>query len=140
MDIVIDANIFIAALLRDSKTRELILHLPHRFLFPAIHFEELKEHEQEITQKSGLSPDELYLIKLKLLSYITIVPNNTTRRFKQQAEEIMKSIDLDDVPIIATSLAHSSCPIWTEDKDFQKQTVIEIITTAQLLAQNNKQP
>lgn len=136
MNIVIDANIFIVTLIQDSKVRELLFRLPHTFLFPAVHFEELKEHEQELLKKSGLSFDELYLVKLKLLSYVSIVPETTSRLFKQQAKQIIDTIDPDDVPIIATSLAFNSCPIWTDDKDFQRQHVIPILTTSQIIAAN----
>jgi predicted nucleic acid-binding protein len=54
MNIVIDSNILFAALLKDSKIRNIILNYEGYFIFPAYIFEELIEHKEELIKKSKL--------------------------------------------------------------------------------------
>lgn len=73
MNIVIDANILIAALLKDSKVRELIVNIPYKLLVPEVHFQEIEEHKEELLEKSGLSKEEFDILLMKLSEYFTIV-------------------------------------------------------------------
>ena len=50
MPVVIDTNILIAALLKDSTVRKLLLNLKSRILFPEIIFYELRNHENQKNQ------------------------------------------------------------------------------------------
>ena len=43
----------------------------------------------------------------------------------------MGHIDKDDVIFIATALAFN-CPIWSEDKHFQKQNIVKIFKTSKV--------
>ena len=133
MHIVIDANILIAALLKDSKMRELILNSQYTLLVPEVHFQEIKEHKQELVKKSGLSEKEFDLLLTKLCEYLTIIYSNKVLPFMEEADNLMGNIDKDDVPIIATSLAYDSCPIWSDDNHFQKQEKIKIYTTKEMI-------
>lgn len=51
MNIVIDTNIFISALIRDSATRLLIITSRDNLLFPEFEFTEIKNHKEEILKK-----------------------------------------------------------------------------------------
>ena len=53
MIIIIDANILFSALIRDSKTREIILKTDEFFLFPSYIFIEAQKYKQEIITKAG---------------------------------------------------------------------------------------
>jgi len=50
-----------------------------------------------------------------------------------EAEEIIGRIDLDDIPFIVLALAIQNDGIWTEDKDFRRQSRIKIWSTAELI-------
>ncbi|UZE93820.1 MAG: PIN domain-containing protein [Candidatus Pacearchaeota archaeon] len=129
MFIVIDTNVFIAALIKNSLTRELILNTKARILFPELILDELRNHEQEIIKKSGISRQEYLFILSKLLKYVMVVPSELCLPFKEKAKEIMDKIDPDDSVFIATSLAFGKCVIWSDDKHFKKQKFVKIITT-----------
>ena len=133
MNIVIDANILIAALLKDSKMRELIVNSLHKLLVPEVHFQEIEEHKAELLEKSGLNEEEFDILLMKLSNYFTIAKSDSVLSFIEEAENLMGSIDKDDVPVIATSLAYKNCPIWSDDKHFQQQKKIKVWKTEEII-------
>ncbi len=133
MHIVIDANILIAALLKDSKMRELMVNSPHKLLVPEIHFQEIEEHKKELLKKSGLTGEEFDVLLMKLSDYFTIIKTEKILPFLEEAENIIGKIDKDDVSIIASSLVYGSCPIWSDDKHFQQQKKIKIWKTEDII-------
>jgi predicted nucleic acid-binding protein len=46
MNIILDSNIFIAALLKDGKIRELIVNSPYILLLPELIYEQITEHKE----------------------------------------------------------------------------------------------
>ncbi|MDO8509110.1 MAG: PIN domain-containing protein [Nanoarchaeota archaeon] len=132
MNIVIDANILIAALLKNGKIRELIVNSPHRLLVPDIHFQEIEEHKEELLEKSKLSAGEFATLISTLSNYFSIIESNKILFFLEEAEELIGTIDKDDVPIIATALAYN-CSIWSDDKHFLKQNKIKIFKTSDIM-------
>ncbi len=133
MNLVIDANILIAALLKDSKMRELIVNSSNKLLVPEVHFQEIEEHKEELLEKSGLSKEDFDILLAKLSEYFTIVKSETVLYCLKEAEELIGKIDKDDVLIIAASLAHDSCPIWSDDKHFKQQKKIKIWKTEDII-------
>jgi predicted nucleic acid-binding protein len=132
MNIVIDTNIFISALIKEGIARQIITKSGHNLLFPEFEFEEIRKHKQEIIQKSGLSEKGFDILLLRLLNYVKIIPVNIIFNYKKQAFEIIGKIDSDDTIFVATALAFN-CPIWSEDKHFQKQNKIKILTTKDVI-------
>ena len=59
MKIVIDTNMIIAALVKDSKAREVIMSNKFGFVSPDFVLEEVNKYKDEICKKSGLSRDNL---------------------------------------------------------------------------------
>ncbi len=133
MNIIIDTNIFIAALLKDSKIREIIVNSGHSFIFPEVIFEEIEEHREELLSKSDLSNEGFNELVFKLLDYVKIVPTKKIIFFKEKANSIIGNIDKDDVPFVATSLFFNCAPIWSQDPDFKKQERIKVYTTKELI-------
>ena len=133
MDIVIDTNILIAALLRDNKIRELIVNSKDRLLVPEVIYQEIKEHKEELLNKSELSEEEFDTLMSKLGGYLTIVSNKKLVNFQKEAELIIGNIDKNDVLIIAASLTNNNCPIWSDDNHFLKQKSIQIFKTQDMI-------
>jgi len=132
MNLVIDTNVFISALIKDGITQEIITNMKTNLLFPEFEFDEIKKHKGEVIEKSGLSEKEFDILLLRLLNYVRIIPGDISFKFKKQAEEIIGNIDKDDVIFIATALAFNA-RIWSDDRHFQKQKAIEVLTTKQIL-------
>ncbi|MFH1107105.1 MAG: PIN domain-containing protein [Candidatus Micrarchaeota archaeon] len=132
MRIVVDANIFVSALLKDSVTRRL---LKHPFLeFYTVDFvrTEFDEHLNEFCERSGLSKPELTTLINGLMKGVRIV---ATSEFKHQINAASKLIDdVDDVPYLALALAlGKDAVIWSNDTAFGKQKAVKVFTTKGML-------
>jgi predicted nucleic acid-binding protein len=130
--ILIDSNILISALIKDSLTREILTNFNINFIFPQYGLEEIYSHKKEIIIKAKISERELNTLLLRLLKYVRLIPMDIIFPFKNIARQIMERVDKDDVIFIATALA-IKCPIWSEDKHFKKQNAIKILTTKDVL-------
>ena len=100
MELVIDANIFISALIRDSHTRHFLILRKHSYYVPEFVFEEIQEHIEEIKQKSTLSEDVIkeVLDQIILLANIIIIPFEDFKEFEEEA--ISLSPDIDDIAML----------------------------------------
>ena len=154
MNIVIDTNVFISALVKNSLTRSIIINSKNNLLFPEFELEEIKKHKLEIIKKSGLSEKEMNVLiskspfslfvgtlgcsekslislTLRLLNYVKIIPTEIILPYKSKAKEIIGEIDYDDVIFVATALCFGAC-VWTDDKHFKKQNIITSLTTREM--------
>ncbi|PIO08093.1 DNA-binding protein [Candidatus Pacearchaeota archaeon CG10_big_fil_rev_8_21_14_0_10_34_12] len=132
MNIVIDTNVFISALIKDSSSRELIVNSENNLFFPEFEYDEIEKHKEEILRKSGLSEEDFRNLLSNLLKYVKIVKTEDIIDYKKQAFGIIGKIDENDVIFIATALAHNAA-IWSEDKHFQKQNTIKILRTRDII-------
>ena len=131
MNIVIDTNIFISALIKNSLTRHLITEFKDNLLFPEFEFTEIKNHLSEILEKSHLSYKELGDLIKDLLRYVKIVRAEEVINYRSKASDIIGEIDKDDIIFIATALA-TNAVIWSDDKHFKKQNIIKTYTTKEI--------
>jgi len=136
MNLIIDTNIFISALIKEGPVRELIVHSPFNLFIPEQELIEIKRYEKLISEKSGRPIGEIRDLIRKLLRYVTIIRNELLLYYNNQAESIIETIDKDDVPFVAAALS-LNCPIWSDDKHFQKQKEIKIFTTNNILKMYN---
>ncbi len=133
MRIVVDTNIIIAALIKDSITRKIIVESGWEFYYPEISIHEIREHKNLILEKSGLSENEYLELLKKLLSYINIVPQEMFFSEMTQAENLIGAYDPDDVVFLATALAMHNSIIWSNDPVFSKQGAIKALETKHIL-------
>ena len=132
MNIVVDTNIFISALIKNSLTRDLIVNSQQNLILPEFEFIEIENHKEEILRKSYLSENEFKILLNKLLKYVKIIKTEETINYKQEAFDIIGEIDEDDTIFFATALAYNAV-IWSDDKHFQKQDKIKILTTQDMI-------
>jgi len=132
MIIIIDANILFSALIRDSKTREIILKTDEFFLFPSYIFIEAQKYKQEIIEKSKMSKEEFEKLFRLILGKVLIVPNEVLIPYRKIAFEIVKDIDPKDVLFVACALAYPGSVIWSNDKRLKKQSKVRVLNTKEL--------
>ena len=132
MDIIVDTNILISALIKDGATRELIVNSNYNLVLPELELKEIENHKYEILGKSGLLEEEFYNLLSNLLKYIKIIRTEKVVDYRKKAFEIIGHIDIDDVIFIATALCFN-CPIWSDDMHFKKQNKIKILTTSDMV-------
>lgn len=132
MNIVIDTNVFISALIKPGLTRKLIVNCKHNLLFPEFELLEIKKHKFEIIEKSRLSEKEFNILLLRLLNYVKIVPSDIVIDYNKEAFDVIGNVDKDDVIFIATALAFN-CSVWSDDEHFQKQARVRIFRTSEMV-------
>ncbi len=133
MNIVIDANILFSALIKDSITRKLILEYDTFFLFPSYIFTEMKHHRSELLEKSKLSEEDFDTILRLLLTKVVIVPRQVLLPYREDAFEIVRNIDPNDVLFIACALVYHPAIIWSDDKNLKKQSKVRVINTKEMI-------
>lgn len=133
---VVDTNIFMSALIKEGFVREVIIKSGWNLLFPIYELEEIYNHKEEIMKKSGLDEKEFYVILLRLLKYVRVVPTDVVTPFRALAFGVIGHIDKDDAVFVATALAFN-CSIWSDDKHFQKQKRVKVFTTKEIYSEYN---
>src|SRR3989344_3768107 len=120
MKLVVNTNRIIAALVKDSFSRRIILHGNIELLTISISEMEIEKYKQEILQKTSLTGEQFNRVYEKLKEKLTFLPDQVINKKMEEAKRIMDAIDKDDAPFIAAALAVKSA-IWSDDNHFQKQ-------------------
>lgn len=132
MNIVVDSNIFISALIkREGLAREIIIKSGHSFLFPEYEFQEIYKYKEEILRKSGYSEIEFIQAISSLLNHMKIIRYEEICDYYNKAFEIMNKIDHEDIIFIATALAFNAV-IWSDDAHFKMQDKVDSLTTEEM--------
>ncbi|MCR4368755.1 MAG: PIN domain-containing protein [archaeon] len=132
MHLVVDANIVIAALVKDSTTRKLLLSEKFELAAPQFLFEELEKHVSEISKKAKVGKIELnkLILHMQKTSKITIYESGGFRGLMKEAQKI--SPDKNDSQYFALAL-HLNCQIWSNDKEMKNQDKVGIFNTKEIL-------
>ncbi len=59
MNIVLDVNVFIAAVIRNSTVRRIIIEKDHEWYFPEQALEKIEKYKRLILEKAGLNDNEM---------------------------------------------------------------------------------
>jgi len=133
MKFVVDTGRIVAALIKDSACRSILLSEKFEFLTVDFTKSEIDEHKPEILMKAKISEKQFGLIFSQLFSKIFIVNDITIQEKMDVAKEIMDPIDPGDTPFVALALAVESAGIWSDDRHFERQNQIKIWRTRVLL-------
>ena len=133
MRIILDVNVILSALIRDSTTRKLILTSGFSFYFPEPSLRKIVKYKSYIMEKSGLTDAEYGEVVATLFKYVRLIPVEEIRKNWDKAKEIMERIDEEDVVFIAVALSIADSAIWSNDKDFEKQDKIKVLKTVNVL-------
>ncbi len=133
MRLVIDTNILIAGLLRDSTTRRLLLLPAAEFLVPEHALEEIRSHKPMLLRRSGLTEPAFDALFAGILERVSITPEADIQN-RAEADRIMAGIDPEDAVFIALALSVPNDGIWSDDAHFQKQTAVKAWRTKDFLA------
>ena len=131
MRIVIDTNRIIAALIKDSTSRNILCSPKFSFFAPEFSRSEINKYERVIRNKTNLAHEEFNHLLSLLFEHITILPSSTYHLFLKKCTAYIS--DVDDVPFLAAALAINADGIWTEDKDFDQQNAVRVWKSVDLL-------
>jgi predicted nucleic acid-binding protein len=130
--LVLDTNILIAALIKDSLTREILLHPGFEFIVPEYALEEIGRHMSKIAKCARLDREEVDLLLRILLESVTVVPFEKIAPFIEEADELIGANGPDDVPFVALALAVENDGIWSNDRAFGNLQGITVWRTADM--------
>jgi predicted nucleic acid-binding protein len=128
--LVVDANVFFAALIRKGVTSRLMLFGKHELIAPQRLEQEFLKHWPMLLRKTHLSVTALHdltedLVSRSSLHFETVEPIwlNLAKRF---------SPDPDDTEYLALCL-QEGCPLWSNDVRLKLQERVRVLTTQELL-------
>lgn len=133
MKIVIDTNIIISGLLKDSITRKILLSELFEFYLPEIVMVEVNKHIPYIAKKSNLSEEQIKSLLNIFLKNFKLVPINEYSDKMNEAIKIMEKIDEKDSQFIALALSIKNDGIWSNDRHFEKQKEIQVFKTSDII-------
>ncbi len=126
MKIVIDTNVIMAGLLKDSFVRKILMSKNIEFFIPKYALQEITKYSKYLIKKSRSNKEDFTFVLNSLLENIKIVPKNLINPHMDKADLIMKKIDLNDSVFIATCFGIGADGIWSFDKHFKKQKEIKV--------------
>jgi predicted nucleic acid-binding protein len=132
MKIIVDANILFSALIKDSKTRELIFNKNAEFYTPEFVFDELNKYRKEIMDKSKLCSSEFQKLFLTMFKIVTVIPGEDLINFSDRAYELVKEIDKKDIDYVAAVLKLENSVLWSEDKLLKNIKEIKILNSLEI--------
>ncbi|MBN1390408.1 MAG: PIN domain-containing protein [Candidatus Thermoplasmatota archaeon] len=130
MDLVVDANVLFAALIRNNKTAELLFKDKFHLFAPEYILDEFVEHKEEIVQKSDRPGEEFYRFLDILKKRITFCPHDDFKHYMKRASEITP--DPDDEEYIALALSIKA-GIWSNDRSLKEMKMVDVYSTVDLV-------
>ena len=94
MRIVIDANRAIAALIKDSTTRQILFDWNFEFVAPDHILIEIRKHEGSITKSTVISKDEFEILLALIFEHITIIPETEYKEFLELINKPITELEL----------------------------------------------
>ena len=129
MRFIVDTNILISGLIKDSVTRKILLSDKFEFYHPEILLEELNKHIPEIAKKARKDEKDINQLINIFRENLLSVSIDEYEQNLDKANDIIGSIDEKDVAFIALALATKNNGIWTNDKHFRKQDKVKVVST-----------
>ena len=131
MDLVVDANIIFAAIIKESTTHELLFDERLHLFTAEFFFTEFEKHAEELQEKTGKSKEELNNLIDVLKKKIALIPLEELLPYFDEAEKI--SPDSGDVAYFALALK-LKCALWSQDKKLkEKQNKVKVYSTEDLV-------
>lgn len=133
MEVIVDANVLLAGLLRDATNRELLLDVRLNLFAPEHLILEISHNlvvNSKIRKRIHLSSKQLGELFGHLTQRIQTVPAASYRQHFSEALSLAPHEE--DAPYFALALLFG-IPIWTNDKGFKKQKKIKIYSTGELI-------
>lgn len=136
MKIVIDSNRVIAALIKDSTTRNILFDNKFEFIAPDAITIEINKYKTTIIEKADVREGEFDVLLSLIFEHINIVPQNEYNEFVTKFQNEIN--DPNDVPYIAACMAAKAEGIWTHDPHFNEQKKVKVFTNIDLLKLSDK--
>lgn len=129
MDLVVDANVLFAALIKNSLSYDLLFSDRFHLFTPEYIFTEFERHKEEILEKSERSNEDFFRLLEILKRRIVLVPLEELVPYVEEAENLTP--DPKDMVYFALALK-LNCAIWSNDKKLKEQNKVQVYSTYEL--------
>jgi predicted nucleic acid-binding protein len=127
--LAVDANPILSAII-GGKARSVFLNAAHiSFYTTLFNFKEVEKYIPVLASKRSLYLDDLYLALSTLP--ISVCDVEFYKKTLKKAESLIGDRDPDDINLLGLAL-RLSCPIWSNDKDFD-DVGVKIYSTLALI-------
>ncbi|MDP2718038.1 MAG: PIN domain-containing protein [Candidatus Micrarchaeota archaeon] len=133
MRLVVDTNRLMAALIKDSVSRKIIRTPRFEFYSLAILRQDIAKYQDDLLEKSGLNLAEFGRLADSLFRHVSLVDETLVQTQMAPAKAAMDSVDPGDTPFLAAALAIHADGIWSDDRHFERQTLVPLFKTKELL-------
>lgn len=134
--VVVDTNIIISALLKDSSLTGRVLRSDScNFYYPWDGLREIDCYREYIISKRAkhVQTNSFEFALEFVLESVNIVPSEMYSSKIGQAFDLMRERDVKDTPFLALAL-QLGCPLWSNDKHFQGLEGIPVYSTEAFVA------
>jgi len=129
MKLVVDTNIILSSLIKNGFTRNILKNINIKLFVPAFSLSEIMKYENYICKKASINNKEFKNILKTIFEDIEIIPQEFYKEFLEKSKKLIE--DVDDVVFLACAF-YLKADIWSDDKHFQQQNKIKILTTKEL--------
>ncbi|MFH1311301.1 MAG: PIN domain-containing protein [Nanoarchaeota archaeon] len=130
MKFVLDTNIILSALIKNSLSRKIITTLESEFFTPSFTLSEIIKYKKYIFKKALINEKQFRVLFNKIFEYVKIVPLVYYKDYIPQLINLIE--DKKDIPFLACAIALNS-NIWSNDKHFKQQKKIKVFTTDEFI-------
>ncbi len=130
MQLVVDTNVLISALLARSKTYELIVLGNLELFIPEFSLEEIDKHKDELRHRMEVSEEEFNLVLNLILLHVSVVGREKYKTFENEAKKLCP--DPKDFTFFALALA-MKIPIWTNEVRLKNQKQVVVYNTKEIM-------
>ncbi len=130
MDLVVDANILFAALIKQEHTAHLFVEDSLNLFSPNFLFEEMQKYYDFLLSKTYRTREDLSKFFWIIQRKIKVIPKKIYIEFLDQANKL--SPDPKDVLYFALALS-LECPIWSNDRRLKNQDTVIVYNTTDVL-------
>lgn len=131
--IVVDTNVLLSTLINpDSVVWNVLEEEQFQFIAPELIVSEIERYSEKVVKKLGGREEDYNYLLADLLRLVDIVETEEYQDSIQEAYRAVKDIDEKDTEFIALAITENS-PLWTDDKDLQRQDKAEIKTSEEII-------
>lgn len=135
MELVVDANILFAALIKVSATSDLIVDNSLNLVSVEFIFEEFEKYKDIIKKKTERTEEEFERFMEIIQKRIKLIPYEEFKSFMTEAEKV--SPDPKDAEYLALALK-LNCALWSNDKKLKTQDKVKVYSTEDLMNELKK--
>ena len=128
-----DANVLIAAFLKDSTVRRIVTLAGLQLLVPEYILEEFERHRRALARRAGLAPRDAEALLARIRRHFVVVPADLVAGRIADAMRLLRGIDERDAPYLAAALAVPCDATWSDDPHLKRQRAVPCLTTRELV-------